>query len=206
MYVSHREKCKGKLPINFIKINQPKITEDIIEYIKYCAEKDKSAYVYVAGELFDDDFLNLPNCVDRLEINIKSNQYIQFKNNIIKHIPKSVTHLTLYDSMYPIDIPSHIKILELSDRYLDKFPDILNIIPYGIENIYINHSNKHGNLNLNTLPESIEYIHINAAGLNNIEFNIILDKYLPKLKYIKYNHYHITNHEEILEYLKKYYN
>lgn len=204
MYISQQELYINELPSNFIKINQPKITEDIKEHIKYYAEKYNYTYVYVTGDVFDD-FANLPNCIDRLEINIKSNQYIQFKNNIIKHIPNSVKHLTLYDSLYPIDIPSHIKILELSDAYINKFPDVLNIIPYGIENIYIKHSNIRGDLNLNILPESIENIHIDAAGINNIKFSIILDKYLPNLKHIIYNHYNIINHMEILEYLKKYY-
>jgi hypothetical protein len=205
MYVSIQERCRGELPSYLIKIKSPKITEETKEYIKYCAKKYKQTYVYVTGELFDDEFTNLPDCVDRLEINLKSNHYSGFKNNIVKHIPKNVTHLTLYDSIYPIDIPTHIKILDLSNGYIEKFPDVLNIIPYGVETIYIKHTNKLGDLNLNILPESIEYIHIDAAGINNINFNIILDKYLPNLKSITYNHYNIMNHEEILEYLKKYY-
>ena len=139
--------------------------------------------VYVTGQC-DDDLTKLPNCVNRLEINTYSNQNFGFKNNIVKKIPESVTHLTLYDSIYPIDIPNNIKILELSNAYIEKFPDILNIIPYGVENIYIKHNNKFGDLNLNILPESIKTIHIDAAGINNINFNIILDKYLPNLKYL----------------------
>ena len=205
MFVSVRERCRDELPSYLIKIKSEKITQDTIEYIKYCAEKYKYTYVYITGELFDDDLTKLPECVNRLEINLKSNHYLGFKNNIVKHIPKSVTYLTLYDSIYPIDIPTHIKILDLSNGYIEKFPDVLNIIPYGVEEIYIKHNNKLGDLNLNILPESIRNIHIDAAGINNINFNIILDKYLPNLKYITYNHYNINNHEEILEYLKKYY-
>ncbi len=206
MFISITERNREELPSNFIKINTEKITEDSIKYIKHCKEKYKNTYVYITGELFDDEFINLPDCVDRLEINLKSNHYIGFKNNMVKKIPECVTHLTLYDSIYPIDIPSHIKILELSNAYINKFPDILNIIPYGIEEIYIKHNNKFGDLNLNILPESIKLIHIDAAGINNISFNIILDKYLPNLKYIIYNQYNIKNHKEISEYLSKNYN
>jgi hypothetical protein len=200
MYLSQKE--HNDIQKNFIKINTPKITQDMINYIKL----HNITYVYITGELFDDDFMNIPNCVNRLEINIKSNQYIGFKNNIVKKIPEYIRHLTIYDSIYLIDIPNNIKILELSNAYIEKFPDVLNIIPYGVEDIYINHNMNHGDLNLNILPESIEVIHIDAAGINNISFNIILDKYLPKLKHIIYNHYNILNHIEILEYLKNNYN
>jgi hypothetical protein len=205
MYASHQEKYINDLSNKFIKINTPKITQELIKDINYCADNYNNTYVYITGELFDD-FLNIPNCVNRLEINIKSNNYIKFKNNIVKKIPKGVTHLTLYDSIYPIDIPSNIKILDLGNAYIEKFPDILNIIPYGVENIYIKHNIKYGDLNLNILPESIKVIHIDVAKINNIKFYIILDKYLPNLKRIIYNHYNIINHEEILEYLKKNYN
>ena len=187
---------------NFIKINTPKITQDMIDYIK----QYDITYVYITGELFDDDLTKLPNCVNRLELNLKSNQYLGFKNNIIKKIPVHIIHLTLYDSIYPIDISYNIKILDLSNTYIEKFPDILNIIPYGVESIYIKHNMKLGDLNLNILPESIHTIHIDMAGINNIKFNIILDKYLPNLKNIIYNHYNIINHVNILEYLQKNYN
>ncbi len=207
MFISQREKINEEITGYFNKIDTPTITQDRIDHIKFCSKNyNNTCMVYITGELFDDDLTKLPNCVNRLELNIKSNQYIGFKNNIVKKIPESVTHLTLYDSIYPIDIPNNIKILELSNAYIEKFPDILNIIPYGIENIYIKHNNKFGDLNLNILPESIKNIHIDAAGINNINFNIILDKYLPNLKYIIYNHYNIINHEQILEYLKKNYN
>ncbi len=207
MFISQREKINEEITGYFNKIDTPTITQDRIDHIKICSKNyNNTCMVYITGELFDDDLTKLPNCVNRLELNIKSNQYTRFKNNIIKKIPESVTHLTLYDSIYPIDIPNNVKILELSNAYIEKFPDILNIIPYGIENIYIKHNNKFGDLNLNILPESIKIINIDAAGINNINFNINLDKYLPNLKYIIYNHYNIINHDQILEYLKNNYN
>jgi hypothetical protein len=197
MYITRREKNRDNSNI-FIKINTQEITPDIIDYIK----KNDITYAYITGELFDDEFINLPNSIDRLEINLKSNHYIGFKNNIVKKIPDYIKHLTIYDSIYPIDISNNIKILELNNAYIEKFSEVLNILPYGIEEIYIKHDNKFGDLNINILPESIKFIHIDAIG----KFNIILDKHLPNLKYITYNHYNILNHNDILEYLKNNYN
>ena len=128
-----------------------------------------------------------------------SSKLINLPKNIIKiHIDSKYYYLDIFDShIYILSIimvnnliivPSTIKKLYLSDKYLDSFPDILHFLQYGIETIDLK---MYGSteINLNYLPDSISKIIIVITYYDSSDINkntkIILDKVYPNLKKFK---------------------
>jgi hypothetical protein len=128
-----------------------------------------------------------------------SSKLINLPKNIIKiHIDSKYYDLDIFDSHIHIlsiimlnnliIVPSTIKKLYLSDKYLDSYPNILHFLQYGIETIELK-MYASTEINLNYLPDSISKIVIVITYYDSSDINkntkIILDKLYPKLKEIK---------------------
>lgn len=115
------------------------------------------------------------------------------------NIPNNISELTIGNVEILLCIPNNIKCIEFSSHYIKKFPEILQLLPYGIETLTINAVNLN-ELNLNNLPKSIKKIYIYS---NNIKLNILIDVFYPNLKLVNIYDGNITNKEEITEYFIK---
>jgi hypothetical protein len=168
------------------------ITLDDINYI--CNRKYN--YVYIRHKNFKDDLNNLPQCTLHLELNSE--------NYICNHILPFIKWLSIYNCKQIFSIPSSVLILELTTKFIESNPFILNIIPYGVISIIININSDIDDINLNNLPESIETIHIVNSFDKVINVNINVNKYFPNLKWIKCNKYSV-NYNDIKKYLISHY-
>jgi hypothetical protein len=114
----------------------------------------------------------------------------------VTNIPDNITELVIGDMAEIICVPNNIKYIEFGSQYINKFPDILQILPYGIEILKINCINRN-ELNLNNLPKSIIKIFI---YLDNIKTNILMDVHYPNLKLVNIYDGNIKNKENINNY------
>lgn len=145
-------------------------------------------YIY-RNSLTDFDLEQLKNH-KKLHINND-----KFKDSLI-NLPDNITELIIGDMAELISIPNNVKYIEFGSQYIKKFPEVLEILPYGIEELKINAINLN-ELNLNNLPKSIIRIFI---YLDNIKINILMDVCYPNLKLVNIYDGNIKNKKEITEY------
>jgi hypothetical protein len=150
-------------------------------------EKDKYNALKLS-EPFDNndmsvffDMSNIPKNIISLDIN--------HKNAIIVNIPKHIKYLFLNNANKFINIPSTVNELYIKTSYYNKFPEVLNLIPYGIKMFTFQARvfDENKTFNFNMLPDSIKKIIIKNPYEKNNKF--IINKEFPKLKYIEYHHF-----------------
>jgi hypothetical protein len=134
------------------------------------------------------DLTNIPKNIVSLEI------YNKFA--IIVNIPKHIKNLYLIDAAKFINIPSTIVELYIKSSYHKKFPEVLNLIPYGIKMFTFQARifEKNQEYNLDMLPDSIKYLLLKSAPETKNKF--IINKIFPKLKNIEYHHFLDSGEEE----------
>jgi hypothetical protein len=134
------------------------------------------------------DLSNLPKNIVSLEI------YDKFA--IIANIPKHIKNLYLIDAAKFVNIPSTIKELYIKTSYHKKFPEVLNLIPYGIKTFTFQTRvfEKNQEYNLDMLPDSIELLILKSSPDTKNKF--LINKMFPKLKNIEYHHFIHSSEEE----------
>ncbi len=134
------------------------------------------------------DLSNIPKNIISLEI--------FHKYAIIVNIPKHIKNLYIYDAAKFINIPSTVKHLHIKSSYYKNFPEVLNLIPYGIKSFTLQSRifEKNKEYNLNMLPDSIELLILKSAPDTKNKF--IINKIFPKLKNIEYHHFLDSGEEE----------
>jgi len=166
------------------------ITPENIDYITN-RNNNYNNFVYIRNSNFKDKLDSLPLNTVHLEINSE--------NYIVKFVPSFIKWLSIYNCKGIEIVPPSVLILELTIKFIDSNPFILNIIPFGVKSIIINCNTISNNMiNLDVIPESIETIHI----INSVSetTNINITKRLPNLKWIKFNKY-LRGNENIKSYL-----
>jgi hypothetical protein len=127
------------------------------------------------------DLSHIPKNIISLEI------YHKFA--IIANIPKHIKYLNLIDAAKFVHIPSTVDYLYMKSSYYQKFPEVLNLIPYGIKTFSfqsrIFETNQEYNLDM--LPDSINYLILKSAPETKNIF--VINKTFPKLKNIDYHHF-----------------
>ena len=145
-------------------------------------------YIY-RNNINDSDIEHLKNYTKLYICNNKLN------HNLI-NILKNITDLVINDMENIINVSNNIKYIEFGATYINKFPEILQLLPYGIETLVINGGNLI-EINLNNLPKSIKKINI---YLDNIETKILINVLYPNLKSINIYDGNIENKDEINKY------
>lgn len=173
--------------VNRFDIPYKNINQQEIAHI----EKYIYNYLYIYNEDFDDDLNKLPS-------NIKILGFYS-KNCNLKYLPLHIKWLNLFDLQNHYIIPNHIDILYISHRYLQKFPDVLSTISYGLKVLCLEIiQNDIKDINLDLLPDSIEKI-ILSFDYCNVFIN--LNKIYPNLKQISiYNINNVSNIDDINKY------
>jgi hypothetical protein len=134
------------------------------------------------------DLTNIPKNIVSLEI------YDKFA--IIANIPKHIKILYLLDAAKFVDIPSTIKELHIKSSYHKKFPEVLNLIPYGVKMFTFQARifEKNQEYNLDMLPDSINFLILKSSPESKNKF--VINKIFPKLKNIEYHHFISSSEEE----------
>lgn len=146
-------------------------------------------YYIFRNSITEFDFQQMLN---HTKLHINNNKF----KEPITNIPVNITELVIGDMAEIICVPNNIKYIEFGSQYIKKFPEILQILPYGIEILKINGVNLN-EINLNNLPKSIIKIFI---YLDNIKTNILMDVHYPNLKLVNIYDGNIKNKKEITEY------
>ena len=115
------------------------------------------------------------------------------------NIPNNISELTIGNIDILLCIPNNIKCIEFRSEYIKKFPEILQLLPYGIESLTIDAVNLN-ELNLNNLPKSIKNIFIFS---NNIKVNIFIEVFYSNLKLVNIYDGNIKNKEDLDNYFIK---
>ncbi len=134
------------------------------------------------------DLSNIPKNIVSLEI------YDKFA--IIANIPKHINILYLLDAAKFVDIPSTIRELHIKSSYHKKFPEVLNLIPYGVKMFTFQARvfEKNQDYNLDMLPDSINYLILKSSPDTKNKF--VINKIFPKLKNLEYHHFLSRGEEE----------
>lgn len=129
---------------------------------------------------FHDELINLPDNI--ISLRLRSDNFCP------QYIPPNIKTVHIENILGILYIPNTINNIIVSDKYINKFPELLHFLPFGLKKINIR---MYGNtlINLNFLPESIEEIviiitHYNSNDNNKIT-KIELDKIYKNIKKFK---------------------
>jgi hypothetical protein len=182
--------------LQYYKIFNDIITDDDIEELKKSKynglelfENMNNNYENTTSVFFDMSIL--PKNIIKLDIN---HNYANINN-----IPSHIKCLYLTSGNNFINIPSTVKELYIKTKYYNKFPEILNIIPYGVKNFtfQVRIFDENEIYNFNMLPDSIIKIIIKNPYEKKNKF--IINKIFPNLKNIEYHNF-INDYDEAVDF------
>jgi hypothetical protein len=157
-------------------------SNNIFNSSNYKIDPDKIYCLNIVNDFFDPSskLTNLPTNIIKI--------YIDSKNYSLDTFDSHVYILSINMIKNLFIVPSNIKKLYLSDKYLNLHPNILHFLSYGIETLELKIYGT-TEINLNYLPESINKIIIILTYYNSDDINkntkIILDKVYSNLKIFK---------------------
>ena len=170
------------------------IYTDTISHIDIFNMK-KYKRLHIKNKNFNDDLNLIPSNIIHLVLDCEKLK--------CSYIPNNITHLNIINMNSLVIISSNVTELELGYKYIESFPEILQLLPYNITKISINLPYYKNNtiIDLNVLPESIININI-FFWLSESQNILYLHKSYPNLKNINLYDSKLTNFDEIELYSK----
>jgi hypothetical protein len=133
---------------------------DKLDINTFNLKHNKKYCLNIIGSNFQDELNNLPDNI--ISLRLKSNNYCP------GYIPPNIKTIHIDSISGNITLPNTINKIIVSDNYINKFPELLHFLPFGINKLNIR---MYGNtlLSLNYLPESIEEIIIIITHYNSTD-------------------------------------